>query len=340
MFVNGRVSDTMAPMPALVIAHHAIELSNTDKVLFPDDGITKGELIRYYRRVAPQMLPHLKGRMLTLHRFPDGIKKPGFYQRAVADYVPSWIPRHTFRDKGGGRTTSVVGNNAATLVYLANQACVTPHAWLSRVDKLDYPDRLIFDLDPSTNNFALVQKTALALRDVLKELGLVPFVQTTGSRGLHVVVPLDRRTPFDEVRAFAREVSAVLVERNADCCTVEQRKAKRKHRVFIDTLRNSYAQSAVPPYAVRARKGAPVATPLTWREVQDRKLTPQKYTIRTIFRRLVREDPWKRMESSARRLDPARQRLAKMMRTRVVRKRGSESTQGKGADDSGVTHAR
>ncbi|MEX2409614.1 MAG: DNA primase small subunit domain-containing protein, partial [Rhodovibrionaceae bacterium] len=187
-----------------------------------------------------------------------------------------------------------------------------PHLGLARRDKPEHPDRLIFDLDPSDDDFAKVQETARLLRRLLESLELPVFVQTTGSRGLHLVVPLDRSAGFDTVRGFAQALCKHLAKRNPKLTTVEHRKAKRGDRVFLDTLRNAYGQTAVAPYAVRAIEGAPVATPLRWREAAAGDLTPRKYTIKNLFRRLARiEDPWADIGKSAIALGKTRERLAK-----------------------------
>lgn len=276
----------------LTVDGHEIALSSQDKVLFPRSGISKGDLVDYYRRIAPTALPHFRDRPLSMHRFPDGIGKDGFFQKDVPDYFPDWIDRIELA-KEGGTVTYAMANDAATLVYLANQGCITPHLALARADKPDHPDQLIFDLDPSGDDFARVQEAAGWVKALLDELELTSFVKTTGSKGLHVVVPLDRETPFDEARKVARAMAERLAEQHPEALTVEQRKDKRGGRVFLDYLRNAYGQTAVAPYAVRAIEGAPVATPLRWDEVGAGDLHPQKYTVANIFRRLAQiEDPW------------------------------------------------
>jgi len=286
-------------MPHIRIGSHTIELSHTEKVLFPEDGITKGDLIDYYRNIAETMLPHIRGRPVMLQRFPNGIAKPGFVQKEAPDYYPDWIPRVEV-PKEGGRLTEIVCDDAATLVYLANQACITPHVWLSRADQLDVPDRMIFDLDPPDDDFAPARSAALSLRDLLTEMGLHAFVMATGSRGLHVLVPLERRASFDVVRHFAQQVAGRLAKSDPDRYTTEPRKEARHGRLFIDTFRNGYAQTAVPPYAVRPKPGAPVATPLEWSELDDPTLTAHHYTLRTILQRLKSHpDPWRGLASAA-----------------------------------------
>ncbi|HZD65429.1 MAG TPA: non-homologous end-joining DNA ligase, partial [Acidimicrobiales bacterium] len=249
--------------------NHTIEVTHPDKVLYPHEGITKVQVVDYYRQVAATMGPHLRDRPLAEHRYPDGIEGPDFYQKNVPDYFPDWIPRVEVPNKGGGTSLHVRGNGAATLAYLASQACLTPHAWLSRADRLERPDRLIFDLDPAGNDLGLLRFAARAVGDLVSELGLTPFLMTTGSRGYHVVVPLRRDQDFDTVRDFAHGVAERLAERHPDSLTIEQRKEERRGRLFLDYLRNGYAQTSVAPYALRARPGAPVATPLFWEELDD-----------------------------------------------------------------------
>ncbi|MGH7541848.1 MAG: non-homologous end-joining DNA ligase, partial [Gemmatimonadota bacterium] len=290
-----------------------VTLCRPDKLLFPDAGITKGDLADYYLRVARVLLPHARDRAISMERYPEGIEDEGFYHKAIPDHFPAWIDRATL-PKQGGEITHVVIRSAATLVYLVDQACITPHTWPSRVDRPHRPDRLIFDLDPpedGSGGFELVRRGARALHDVLRDLGLVPFVMTTGSRGLHVVVPLERRHSFGEVRRFARELAELLTAREPDRYTTEQRKAARGARLFLDTLRNGYAQTVVPPYAARARPGAPVATPLEWEELGRADLVADRFTISNLFRRLGQRDgdPWHDLPRRARPLGSARRRL-------------------------------
>jgi len=290
-------------MSKLQFGAYTVETSNEDKVFFPDSGITKGDLIDYYHRIADVMVRYLKERPLTLHRFPDGIDSDGFYQQNASKYFPEWIDRITV-DKEGGTVTHAVCNQAATLVYLANQAAITLHAWMSRTDALRQPDQLVFDLDPSGSDFERVCIAAQLVREALEDEGLAAFVMTTGSSGLHVRTPLRRGPDFDAVRAFARTIADRLAEQHPNLLTTEQRKAKRQGRVFLDTVRNAYGQTAVVPYSVRARAGAPVAAPLTWDEVDDPDLTPRRYTLRNMFRRLgQKEDPWANMYRHARTID-------------------------------------
>ncbi len=285
------------------IGKYEIEISNFDKVFFPDDGITKGDLVNYYAEIGDIMLRYMKDRAIAMLRFPDGIEGGGFYQKDASDYFPDWIETESISKKGG-TVNHVLCNNAAALVYIANQGCITPHIWLSKVEKLDNPDRLIFDLDPSEGGFKQVREAAAIIRDFLTdELDLIAYVMTTGSKGLHVVTPLKPELDFDKVRGFAGNVADILANRHPDKLTAQIRKEKRRGRLFLDTARNAYAQTAVAPYSVRPKAGAPVATPIEWDELKKSGLNPQSYTIKNIFRRLSqKDDPWAKMDSHARSL--------------------------------------
>lgn len=300
-------------MSKMSFGKYTVDVSNEDKVFFPDAKITKGDLVEYYRKVADTMLPHLKDRTFSMQRFPDGLKKKGFYQKEAADYFPDWIKTVKVQ-KEKGSNTQVVIDKTATLVYLADQAMITPHIWLSRIDKPNHPDRLVIDLDPPDDDFKPVRNAAKKVIAMLdEELGLPVFIQTTGSRGLHVVVPLNRSEDFDAVRKFAKEVTDVLAERHPKELTTAVRKNKRQGRLFLDIARNAYAQTFVAPYSVRPRPGAPVATPLALDELGDAKLHSQKYTVKNIFRRLSqRDDPWKDINKKATSLKKARGRLGEV----------------------------
>src|SRR5262249_27226370 len=274
------------------VGGNEVKVTRPTKLLFPKDGITKQDLVDYYRRIAPRMLPHLRGRPLTMERYPDGINKSGFIQQSRDPHPPDWIRTVTVKKKGG-TVRHVVCENAATLVYLANLACVTPHVWLSRTERLELPDQMVFDLDPSSDDFDWVKAAAKKLKELLDHLGLASYVKTTGSRGLHVVVPLRPNEDFDSVRAFARDVAAAVVSQAPEKWTLEIRKSKRRGRVFLDTNRNAYAQTIAPAYAVRARRGAPVSVPLDWSELGAKDLKPDGVTIRSLFDRLKRiPNPW------------------------------------------------
>jgi bifunctional non-homologous end joining protein LigD len=282
------------------VGSHTVEVSNPDKVLFPDDGITKGDVVDYYRRVADHMVPHLQGRPLALHRFPDGIKREGFFQKTAPDYFPEWIATVKLERERGGTVEHVVCNDAATLVYLADQGVLVPHRLLAAATAPRKPVELILDLDPAGDDPPTVRLAARILRDVLDELDVTAYVKSTGSKGLHVHVPLKGSDEFDEVRKAAKALAQELVQREPDRLTIEQRKANRKGRLFVDWLRNSYGQHAVAPYSLRALAGAPVAVPLDWDEATSDAFEPRRYRLSNVFRRLGRKrDPWHGMNRHA-----------------------------------------
>jgi bifunctional non-homologous end joining protein LigD len=292
-----------------------VEITHPDRVLFPDPssrkGITKHDLVDYYGEVADEMLPHLRDRPLSVQRFPRGIGEQGFVQQDFADSLPEWMSGAEVA-KEGGTLVHPVADRREALRWLANQNCITLHTWQSRRDRLHSPDRLVFDLDPSDTDFAVVRATARATAGVLDDLGLACYVQTTGSRGLHVVVPVRPDTDFDTARQFTRDVAEVVAADDAEHRTVEVRKDTRGGRVYLDVMRNAYAQTAVAPYSVRARAGAPVATPLEWDELDTRGLRADRFTIRDVPKRLAgQRDPWADMSRHARSLGGPAKRLAK-----------------------------
>jgi bifunctional non-homologous end joining protein LigD len=284
-----------------------VEITHPEKVLFPRDGITKADLADYYERVAEWMLPHVRNRPVSMQRFPAGVEERGFFHKDIPDYFPSWI-RRVEVPKAKGTVTHVVASDAASLVYLVGQNTITPHVWLSRADRVWQPDRMVIDLDPAPgSDFAAVRRAARRTGELLRELGFAPFAQVTGSKGIHVWTPLRRRARHDEVRAFAGEVGRVLAARHPDELTTEWRKEKRDGRILVDTARNTYAQTAIPPYAVRPRPGAPVATPVEWEELSDSRLRPDRWTVTTVLRRLrAKGDPWTDIASYARGISRAR----------------------------------
>jgi len=292
-----------------------IEISKPDKELFPESdrgaAVTKLDLARYYESVAELMLPHMRGRPVNMERFPDGIARSSFYEKKVPAHFPDFV--HTVEvATADGRQRQVVVDDVRSLVYLAQQACVTPHTWLCREDVLDRPDLLVVDLDPSVPGLDRVRRATRLVGELLDDLGLTSVLKTTGSRGYHVVMPLRRRESFDDVRAFARDAARVLVDREPGLLTLEARKVKRGDRVLIDIQRNGYGQTAVPPYAVRARPGAPVATPITWDELG--RVQPDQHTIRSIGRRLSRGgDRWADLPQGQS-LGKARERLRRLAR--------------------------
>jgi len=288
----------------------SIQLRHSNKILFPNSGITKDDLMVYYEKIAENMLPYLKNRPLTMQRFPKGIADEGFFQKNASQYFPDWIKTEEVR-KVGGWVNQVICDTKETLLYLVSQYVVTFHTSLSTINRIEYPDKLIFDLDPLQENFGLAIEGAKALRNLLEnKLHFDTFLMTTGSKGLHVVVPLKQKEDFSEIHAFAKAVSNYIANENPDKFTTAIRKDKREGRLYIDFLRNSYGQTSVAPYSVRAIEKAPVATPLYWSELEDEKLNAQLWNIQNIFKRLEQiEDPWKNFEASGKRIKRARKEL-------------------------------
>lgn len=292
---------------ALRVDGHEIKVSNSGRVMFPESGITKGEVVEHYRLVAKQMLPYLRGRPVSMQRVRENIETQVFYQKDMPSHFPEWVSRVTV-PKVGGTLTHVICDDAATLVYIANQGCITPHVWLSRVPRLETPDRLIIDLDPGPGGADDARFAARIARDVLTEAGLYPYLMATGSRGYHVVVPLRPAADFEDVRSVAYQLAEAMVRRAPDRLTTEFYKAERGDRLFLDCNRNAWAQTAVPPYSVRPKEGAPVAVPLTWDELDT--AAPDGWNVRTIAQRLEEvPDPWPAFGPHMRSLTAARKWL-------------------------------
>ena len=293
----------------------SVELHRPDKVLFPGGRgtpeYTKSDLVDYHRAVAPFMLPHLRGRPLMLDRRPDGIDGLAFMQKNTPDSFPDWITRAEV-PKEGGTVTHTVCDDTATLLYLVDQASITLHRWLSRTDRITRPDLLVFDLDPPDGDgFDAVREAARLLGELLERLHLPSVLMTTGSRGLHVNVPLNGEHDFDDVRAFARDTADALADRHPDLLTTAFRKKDRGGRLYLDVQRNAYAQTAVAPYSVRARPGAPIATPVSWRELDDPEVHSRRWTVADAVDQ-ARTDPWAGLPDQGCALEPARRRLASL----------------------------
>lgn len=285
----------------LTIGRRNVRITHPDRVVFPQPGLTKLDLARHYERAAPAMLPYVRDRPLALQAFPDGIEGSGFFMKAVPKYFPAWVKRATVR-KRGGTITHVLAQDAATLVYLSGQNVVTVHTWLSRADEPHQPDRLTLDFDPSGGGFNEVRAAARAAGDRLRDVGLVPFAMTTGSRGIHVVCPLRRGPDFSAVHGFARALAEEMVADDPRHLTLEWHKAERGDRIYVDVNRIAYAQHAVAPYAIRPRAQAPVAVPLDWDELSDKSLRPDRWTVTNVGERLEAGDPWQGMSRRARAL--------------------------------------
>jgi bifunctional non-homologous end joining protein LigD len=270
-------------------------ITHPEKVLFPDDGITKGELAAYYEAIASVMLPHVHGRPVTMERYHRGIGQPGFFQKNVAKGYPEWLQRVEVPKKGGTVHYPLV-TDTRSLLWLANQNSITPHVWTSRVPDLHRPDLCVFDLDPLVDDPLILRSAALALRTLLGELGLHSWVKTSGSKGFHVAVPLDGTSHFGEVASFAHAVGALLVTRDPAHLTQEFSKADRGGRILVDTGRNGYGATFAAAYAVRPRTRAPVSAPCTWDEIERDDVGPRTFTLRTMDRRMAEVgDLWRDM---------------------------------------------
>ena len=280
-------------------------ITHPEKVLFPDDGITKGQLAAYYEAVAPVMLPHLCGRPVTMERYPAGIGAAGFFHKDVSRGFPDWLERVEVPKKGGTVHYPLVCD-ARALLWLANQNTITPHVWTSRTPDLHRPDLCVFDLDPSTDDREALRAAALGLRDLLSELRLASWLKTSGSKGFHIVIPLDGTAKVGQVARFAHAVGSTLVERDPDRLTQEFSKADRGGRILVDTGRNGYGATFAAAYAVRAKPGAPVSAPCTWEELERGDVGPRTFTLRTMAARLAQVgDIWAEMRGRADSLDVA-----------------------------------
>ncbi len=291
-------------------------ITHPEKVLFPDDGITKGELAAYYEAIAPAMIPHIRARPITMERFPAGIGKKGFIQKDVSKGFPDWLERVEVPKKDGTVHHPLV-TDTRSLLWITNQNCITPHVWTSRAPDLYHPDICVFDLDPSEDNPEVLRTAALGLRDFLDELGLPSWVKTSGSKGFHIVVPLDRKTDMGDVAGFAHGVGTLLVRRDPEHLTQEFHKVDRGKRILVDTGRNGYSATFAAAYAVRARRGAPVSAPCTWDELEGGDVAPQTFTLRTMASRIETVgDLWADMHRRKRSLGRPIQRLRKLLQAR------------------------
>jgi bifunctional non-homologous end joining protein LigD len=272
-------------------------ITHPEKLLFPADGITKADLARYYETVAKVMLPHLRGRPVTLERFPAGIEHPGFIQKDIARLAPDWLERVEVPKKNGTSTYALV-NDERALLWLTNLNTITPHVWVSRVPALDRPDLCVFDLDPSHEDLASLRTATLSVRAVLEELGLECALKTSGSKGFHVAVALDRTADYEAVWRFSHAVGTLLVKRHPHVFTQEFIKADREGRILIDTGRNGFGATFAAAYAVRPRAGAPVSMPCTWAEVERGEIGPRTFTLRNVPERLARSgDAWSDLDT-------------------------------------------
>ncbi len=262
-------------------------ITHPEKVLFPDDGITKGELAAYYEAVAPAMVPHIRSRPITMERYPQGIGKKGFMHKSVTKGFPPWLERVEAPKKDGTVYYPIV-TDTRSLLWLANQNCITPHVWIARAPRLHRPDLCVFDLDPSQEDAGILRDAALRVRDLLGELGLTSWVKTSGSKGYHIAVPLDGEASYDEVLEFAHAAGTAIVARDPRHLTQEFLKVDRGGRILIDTGRNGYGATFAAAYAVRPRAGAPVSAPCTWEELERGEVDPRSFGLRNMADRMAR----------------------------------------------------
>lgn len=288
-------------------------ITHPEKVLFPDDGITKGELAAYYEAIAPAMVPHIRARPITMERFPAGIGKKGFIQKDVSKGFPAWLQRVEVPKKDGTVHHPLV-TDVRSLLWIVNQNCITPHVWTSRAPRIHHPDICVFDLDPADDDMAVLRAAALGLRDLLDELGLPSWVKTSGSKGFHIVVPLDGKAQTGDVAGFAHAVGTLLVRRDPAHLTQEFHKADRGGRILVDTGRNGYSATFAAAYAVRARTGAPVSAPCTWEEIASGAVEPKSIALRTMGERIAEVgDLWAEMPRRRRSLRRAAAAVRKML---------------------------
>jgi bifunctional non-homologous end joining protein LigD len=261
-------------------------ITHPEKVLFPDDGITKGDLAAYYEAMAPVILPHIRGRPITMERYPSGIDRKGFWQKDVSKGFPSWLERVEVPKKDGVVHHPIV-TDTRSLLWTANQNAITHHVWTSRAPALEYPDLCVFDLDPSIDDVAQVRAAAIGLRDLLEEIGLPSWIKTSGSKGFHIVVPLDGKADTGVVARFADAAGKLFVSLAPDRLTQEFSKADRGTRIYVDTGRNGYSATFAAAYTVRAKPGAPVSAPCTWNEVERGDVEPRTFTLRNMPDRIA-----------------------------------------------------
>ena len=289
-------------------------ISHPEKVLFPDDGITKGELASYYEAIAPVMLPNIRRRPVTMERYHRGIGAPGFFQKDVSKGFPEWLKRVEV-PKNEGSVNHPIVTDTRSLLWLANQNSITIHVWPSRAPNLYKPDICVFDLDPSPDcQLDVLCRAALDLRALLKELGLPSWIKTTGSKGFHIAVPLDAKADFPTVARFAHRVGKLLVARDPENLTREFHKVDRRGRILVDTGRNDYSATFAAAYTVRARRGAPVSAPCTWEEVERGEVSPGSFTIHNMAQRIENVgDLWSDLLKTRRSLRSPMERLSKML---------------------------
>lgn len=280
-----------ADQPAVIldVGGREITVGHPDRVYFPQAHFSKLDVLKYYAGAAEALARYTASRALSLRRFPRGITEKGFFQKRVGSYYPDWIPRANLPITDG-MLEYAVGGDPASLVWLADLGTIEFHAMLSRTDKPHIADQVIFDLDPPVDYIDDVRLAALGLKAICDDLGLASFVKTTGSRGFHVIVPIKREHDFDDTRTFAKLLAARLMEEQPGRLSLDMRKAKRKERILVDVWRNGYGQTAVAPFSIRARPGAPIAIPHHWDDLKTPDIHPRAVTIANFHQHAAR---WK-----------------------------------------------
>jgi bifunctional non-homologous end joining protein LigD len=272
------------------VENDILSLTNLDKVYWPEGGYTKGDLIKYYYEIAPHMLPYLQDRPLILKRFPDGINNGFFYQHNTGD-APEYIRTSRIRVTEGHQVDYIIGGTLATLLYTANLGAIEQHPWHSRIRSLDHPDWIVFDLDPGEAvRYRTICEVALGVKEVLEQLSLACYAKTSGSRGMHIYVPIKAEYDYDQVARLAEQVAELVAGEQPEIATTERSLKKRKRgQVYVDHMQNNRGKSIVAPYSIRPREGATVSAPLDWSEVKRKKITPQDFTIKNMVKRIERK---------------------------------------------------
>jgi bifunctional non-homologous end joining protein LigD len=274
-----------------VAERREVKLSSADRVLFPDDGITKGDLFEYYAAIAPVLVPHLRNRPFTMKRWREGIPGGAFFQKQAPKGMPSWIETRTYRTwprEGESRLVDFpLVNSRDALLWMVQMHCIDMNAWYSRVDRPERPDFVLFDLDPPDDGFRLAVRVAHLIREALEELELVSYVKTSGADGIHVLLPIARRSSYDDTYEFAERVSRRLEQRHPGLVTTEWLKKKREG-VLVDHRQNAWGKTIASAYSVRPRPRAPVSTPLRWEELTEQ-LDPSRLGMREALERVERE---------------------------------------------------
>ncbi|MBA3901181.1 MAG: DNA ligase, partial [Bacteroidetes bacterium] len=264
---------------------NTLQLTNLNKVFWPEEGYTKGDLIEYYQKIAKYILPYLKDRPESMNRHPNGIDGENFFQKNINYVLPEWVKTFEVPSGSKGSINYLVCQNKATLMYMANLGCIEINPWSSRINSLDYPDYLIIDLDPLNVDFEVVIEAALMVKEVLDQAKIPGFPKTSGSKGMHILVPLGAKYTYEECKQFAHIIVKAVQKRLPKTTSLERSPKKRPNKLYLDYLQNNHGQTIAVAYCVRPRKGATISTPLEWSEVK-KGLHPSQFTMKNIFERL------------------------------------------------------